>query len=164
VTYTIDGAQYVAISVGTGGSWAMSGARTNAKGNALPNVSRLLVYKLDGGAQLPEPAPRPARALSPPPLMASAATIARGETEYRSYCGRCHGPEGAVNYGILPDLRYSAALASKETWAAVVLGGVLKANGMASFAEVVDAEEAEAIRAWVIAQAHASQRAPSGTR
>ena len=27
------------------------------------------------------------------------------------------------------DLRYSAALGSKDTWAAVVLGGVLKANG-----------------------------------
>jgi quinohemoprotein ethanol dehydrogenase len=143
----------------------MSGARTNAKGNSLPNVSRLLVYKLDGAAQLPAPVPVPARALAPPPLTASAATLARGQAEYRTYCGRCHGPEGAENYGILPDLRYSAALASKETWAAVVLGGVLKANGMASFAQVIDAEEAEAIRAFVIAQAHASQRVPvSATR
>jgi alcohol dehydrogenase (cytochrome c)/quinohemoprotein ethanol dehydrogenase len=165
VTYTIDGAQYVAVTVGTGGSWAMSGSRTNAKGNSLPNISRLLVYKLDAAAQLPEPTPRPVRALAPPPLTASAATLARGQTEYRTYCGRCHGPEGAVNYGILPDLRYSAALNSKELWAAVVLGGTLKANGMASFAEVIDAEEAEAIRAFVIAQAHASQRAPnSATR
>jgi hypothetical protein len=38
----------------------------------------------------------------------------------------------------------------------VVVGGGLKANGMASFAEVLDAEEAEAVRAYVIAQAHAA--------
>ena len=90
-----------------------------------------------------------------PPATAAAATVARGEAEYRTYCGRCHGPVGAVNFGILPDLRYSAALSSKDTWAAVVLGGVLKANGMASFAEVLDATEADAIRAYVIAQANA---------
>jgi hypothetical protein len=32
----------------------------------------------------------------------------------------------------------------------------LKANGMASFAQVLDAEKAEAVRAYVIAQAHAA--------
>jgi len=159
ITYAVGGTQYVAVVVGTGGSWAMSGSRTNAKGNSLPNRSRLLVYALDGKAALPPPPPPPERTLAPPPLTASAAVIARGEAEYRTYCGRCHGPESAVNLGILPDLRYSAALGSKETWAAVVLGGVLKANGMASFAPVMDADEAEAVRAYVIAQAHAAMRA-----
>ena len=132
------------------------GAQANAKGNSLPNVSRLLVYTLGGTTKLPAPEPRPVRPLAPPPATAPAATVARGEAEYRNYCGRCHGPVGAVNFGILPDLRYSAALGSKDTWAAVVLGGVLKANGMASFAEVLDAAEADAIRAYVIAQANAA--------
>jgi quinohemoprotein ethanol dehydrogenase len=158
ISYQVGNVQYVALIVGTGGSWAMSGARANAKGNSLPNISRLLVYVLDGKAALPPPAPRPARTLAPPPLTASAAVVARGEAEYRNYCGRCHGPEAAENFGILPDLRYSAALGSRETWAAVVLGGAMKANGMASFAPVLDAEEAEAIRAFVIAQAHAPLR------
>ncbi|MBI2188378.1 MAG: PQQ-dependent dehydrogenase, methanol/ethanol family [Acidobacteria bacterium] len=135
MTYSVGGMQYVAVVVGTGGSWAMSGARANAKGNSLPNRSRLLVYALDGKAALPAPPPPPERTLAPPPLTASA------------------------NLGILPDLRYSAALGSKDTWAAVVLGGGLKANGMASFAQVIDAEEAEAIRAWVIAQAHVTRTA-----
>ncbi|MET0165848.1 MAG: c-type cytochrome, partial [Vicinamibacterales bacterium] len=155
MSYVAGGVQYVAIMVGTGGSWAMSGAQANAKGNSLPNVSRLLVYALGGTTKLPEPEPRPVRPLAPPPATAPAATVARGEAEFRNYCGRCHGPVGAVNFGILPDLRYSAALGSKDTWAAVVLGGVLKANGMASFAEVLDAAEADAIRAYVIAQANA---------
>ena len=155
MSYMAGGVQYVAIMVGTGGSWAMSGAQANAKGNSLPNISRLLVYALGGATKLPEPEPRPVRPLAPPPATAPATTVARGEAEYRNYCGRCHGPVGAVNFGILPDLRYSAALGSKDTWAAVVLGGVLKANGMASFAEVLDAAEADAIRAYVIAQANA---------
>jgi len=163
ITYAVGGTHYVAVMVGTGGSWAQSGAQANSKGNSLPNISRLLVYALDGKAALPPAPPRPERKLAPPPATAPAAVVARGEAEFRNYCGRCHGPEGAANFGILPDLRYSAALASKETWAAVVLGGVLKANGMASFAPVIDAEEAEAIRAYVIAQAHAAL-APQSSR
>jgi quinohemoprotein ethanol dehydrogenase len=159
ISYTVDGVQYVAITVGTGGSWAMSGLQTNAKGNSLPNISRLLVYALGGAANLPPAEPRPARTLAPPPATASPAIVARGEAEYRTYCGRCHGPEGATNFGILPDLRYSAALHSSEAWAAVVLKGLMKANGMASFAPVLDGSEAEAIRAYVIAQAHAAQQA-----
>src|SRR5690606_27406934 len=51
VTYEVDGRQYVAIAVGTGGSWAVSGRRgPNFKGNDLPNRSRLLVYALGGRA------------------------------------------------------------------------------------------------------------------
>ena len=164
ISYMAGGVQYVALVVGTGGSWAMSGAQGNAKGNSLPNISRLLVYSLGGAATLPPPAPRPERSLAPPPVTAPAQTVARGEAEYRTYCGRCHGPIGAVNFGILPDLRYSAALNSSATWQAVVLGGVLKANGMASFAPVIDADEAEAIRAYVITQANAALGAERTTR
>jgi mono/diheme cytochrome c family protein len=87
--------------------------------------------------------------------------VARGEAEYRTYCGRCHGPDTA-NYGILPDLRYSVALRSKERWAAVVLDGAMKADGMASFAPVLDANKAEAVRAFVIAQANAARQRDAG--
>ena len=41
---------------------------------------------------------------------------------------------------------------------AVVLGGAMKANGMASFAPVLDANKAEAVRAFVIAQANAARQ------
>jgi alcohol dehydrogenase (cytochrome c)/quinohemoprotein ethanol dehydrogenase len=160
MSYMVDGVQYVAIMVGTGGSWAMSGAQANAKGNSLPNVSRLLVYSLGGAAKIPPAVPHETPPLAPPPATAPAETVARGEVEYRAYCGRCHGPEGAANFGILPDLRYSATLASSEAWAAVVLLGAMKANGMVSFAPVLDATEAEAIRAYVIAQANAALRTP----
>jgi hypothetical protein len=45
-------------------------------------------------------------------------------------------------------------LGTSEAWASVVLDGQLAANGMASFAAVVSADDAEAMRAYVIAQAH----------
>jgi alcohol dehydrogenase (cytochrome c)/quinohemoprotein ethanol dehydrogenase len=154
ISYEIDGKQYVAIMVGSGGSWGMIGGDANIKGNNLPNISRLLVFGLDGTAKLPPPPPRPQRTLAPPPSTASAATIGAGAAAFGAYCGNCHGA-GAVSLGILPDLRYSKALHSADTWRSIVLGGVMEDQGMASFATVLDAKSAEAIRAFVIAQANA---------
>ena len=128
------GRQYVAVMVGRGGSWSMAGDEASAKGNDLPNISRLLVFALGGTAELP-PAPPPSG-----PRARTAArdrpggTVAHGEAVYGAYCSRCHGRAGAANFGILPDLRYSAMLGTSEAWAAVVLDGQLAPNGMASFA------------------------------
>jgi mono/diheme cytochrome c family protein len=82
--------------------------------------------------------------------------VGAGAAAYGAYCGNCHGA-GAVNLGILPDLRYSSALRSADAWRAIVLDGTLADNGMASFSAVLDAQAAEAIRAFVIAQAHATR-------
>jgi len=155
ISYEVAGQQYVAIMVGRGGSWSMSGDRASTKGNDLPNISRLLVYSLDGTAALPPAPPSPVRTLAPPPATAPTETVAHGATVYGAYCSRCHGRSDAANYGILPDLRYSAMLATSEAWAAVVLDGQLAQNGMASFSSVISADDADAIRAYVIAQAHA---------
>ncbi len=159
VSYEVAGRQHVAILVGRGGSWSMAGDEANSKGNDLPNISRLLVYSRSGTAELPPPPPPPVRTLAPPPATASAETVAHGGTVYGTFCSRCHGRAGAANFGILPDLRYSAMLNTAEAWAAVVLGGQLAQNGMASFASVVSADDADAIRAYVIAQAHAASAA-----
>jgi hypothetical protein len=63
-----------------------------------------------------------------------------------------------VQLGILPDLRYSPTLQTAEAWKFAVLDGALEENGMASFAPVLDEKAAEAIRAFVIAQAHATAK------
>ena len=157
IAYEAGGKQYVAIMAGSGGSWGQVGGEANIKGNNLPNRSRLLVYAIGGTKTLPPPVPRPERTLSPPPATASAATVGAGAAAYGMYCGNCHGA-GAINLGILPDLRYSKALESAETWRFVVLEGGLERNGMASFAPVLDEETAQAIRAFVIAQAHATKK------
>jgi quinohemoprotein ethanol dehydrogenase len=153
IAYEIDGREYIAIMVGTGGSWGMIGGEANTKGNNLPNISRLLVYALGEGIRLPPPPPRPDRQLNPPTDTGAGPEILdQGAAAYATHCGNCHGA-GAVNLGILPDLRYSAALGSPEAWASIVVNGALADNGMASFAEVLDEEGAEAVRAWVVARA-----------
>jgi quinohemoprotein ethanol dehydrogenase len=153
ISYAIDGEQYVAIMVGTGGSWALIGGDTNMKGYALPNVSRLLVYKLGGSAVLP-PAPEMQRPpLAPPADTATDAIVARGAPLFETYCGSCHGA-GVIGVGLLPDLRRTPLLHSAEGWEKVVIGGERQARGMASFANVLNAEDAQAVRAYVIRRAN----------
>ncbi|HEX5000663.1 MAG TPA: PQQ-dependent dehydrogenase, methanol/ethanol family [Terriglobia bacterium] len=155
ISYEVGGKQYVAIMVGSGGSWGMIGGEQNIKGNNLPNISRLLVFALDGKATLPPAPPKGERKLEPPPATAPAATVAAGAGLYGTYCGTCHGA-GTAQMGILPDLRYSEALKTADAWSSVVLGGALEDEGMASFKAILDNEKAEAIRAFVIAQANAA--------
>ncbi len=153
ISYEVDGEQYVAIVVGTGGSWGVIAGPTNMKGFALPNVSRLLVFKLGGTAQLP-PAPEFQRpSMMPPPLEASPETVAMGAPLYETHCGSCHGA-GVVGTGILPDLRRSSYLHDPNAWAQVVIGGALEPRGMASFAPVLNAEQAQAVRAYVVMRAN----------
>jgi hypothetical protein len=71
-----------------------------------------------------------------------------------------------VSGGVLPDLRYSAALADEATWNQIVREGVLKMNGMVSFAPVLSQSETDAVRAYVIHRANedaAAQRRGGGT-
>jgi alcohol dehydrogenase (cytochrome c)/quinohemoprotein ethanol dehydrogenase len=154
ISYEIDGAQHVAIVVGTGGSWAQVGGDTNMKGYVLPNVSRLLVYKLGGALTLPEAPPMMRPPLAPPPLTAALeSAVPAGAPLYETYCGACHGP-GVIGVGLLPDLRRSAYINAAESFEAIVLGGLLADNGMASFAPVFEVDDVEAIRAYIIARAN----------
>jgi len=60
-----------------------------------------------------------------------------------------------VSGGVLPDLRYSSTL-TNDQWFSVVLGGLLRENGMVSFAQVISRGDAAAIRAYVIFRANES--------
>ena len=158
MSYAIDGEQYVAIMVGTGSSWAMIGGDSNMKGFVLPNVSRLLVYKLGGKVQLPAAPAMLRPPMNPPPATAPAATVGRGASVYDTWCSSCHGA-GAIGIGIVPDLRRTPLLASAEAWEQVVIGGERKPRGMASFASVMSPEDAQAVRAFVTLRAN--QDAPA---
>ena len=53
-----------------------------------------------------------------------------------------------------PDLSVGSPIATNaDAWKSVVLDGVLAQNGMVSFAEYLNPEEAEAIRAYVVSAA-----------
>ncbi len=63
---------------------------------------------------------------------------------YGTYCTICHG--GPVN----PGLPRSQHAADAKAWNAVVIGGALADNGMISFKPYLTAEQAEAVRAFVL--------------
>jgi alcohol dehydrogenase (cytochrome c)/quinohemoprotein ethanol dehydrogenase len=152
MSYEIDGEQYVAVLVGTGGALGLTQGAASLKSGPVRNISRMLAFKLGGTATLPEPPPPVARAIDPPPLTATAAVVADGSRLYAENCGVCHGAAGIAN-GIVPDLRSSPYL-SDDGYFDIVLNGTLKERGMVSFAPMINREQAAAIRSYVISQAH----------
>ena len=151
-TYEIDAEQYVAV---------VSGARL--QGNYYgPNYSRILVFKLGGTAHLPAPIEPPAQVLKSTPEFGTPEMLRHGEETYNRFCGTCHGTDGQSR-GLFPDLRYSAALDSQEVFASIVIGGALTQNGMVSFKTALSPEDAESVRAYMVARAHyAAKHGPDG--
>ena len=76
-----------------------------------------------------------------------------GLIHFSRNCAVCHGTLG-ISSGVLPDLRWSTYTADADAWNNVVIGGALSENGMVSFEDVITPEDAEAIRAYVVTQAH----------
>jgi mono/diheme cytochrome c family protein len=155
IAYEIDGEQYVSVNVGWGGAFALVFGEY-VQSESLPNVSRVLTFKLDGKAALPAVSWKPAVVFNPPHLTASPETLALGFATYQDVCMGCHGLN-AVSGLLIPDLRGSAYLWDEKDWEAVVRGGQLQEKGMASFAENISAEQSLAVRAYVIQQAHRGQ-------
>ncbi len=152
-TYTVDGEQYVAFLTSKGGAFPLVSGYAGSTSAAVPNIPRLIVLKLGGKAALPALSAVPPYVWEPPAQTGTPADIAAGQSNFQRYCLVCHGP-GAVGNGVLPDLRKSGVIADAATWKSVVIDGVLKGNGMVSFAQVLSPQEAEQMRAYVISRAH----------
>lgn len=151
ITYAIDGEQYLAVAVGFGGG-AASEAGTFTHGWRIPNLSRVLVYKLGGEATLPPVPPRDLALAKPLPVTASVDVLEHGKVIYQRHCSYCHG-DAMRTGGLTPDLRYSTS-AVHDIWQDIVRGGALEARGMVSFARFVDESDAEAIRQYVLMEAN----------
>ena len=54
---------------------------------------------------------------------------------------------------MIPDLRWSAISANEDSWASVVGDGALTGNGMVGFSDIINDDEIEAIRHYVLRQA-----------
>ncbi|THD77339.1 MAG: PQQ-dependent dehydrogenase, methanol/ethanol family [Phenylobacterium sp.] len=139
MTYEIAGEQYVALMVGYGGAGGMGGDQPRRKG-------RLLVFKL-GGTMIPPAYPAPAET---PPLDLTAAEPSAGDADrggalFDQFCGTCHG--GGV---FLPNLPRSPAILGQVGFKAIVLGGALKAQGMAPFGRFLSDKDAEDVRAYLL--------------
>jgi len=144
IAYMIDGVQYIAINAGWGGSPVYN------LGPFQTASAKLLVFRLDAtGVALP-PMPPTVALPRPPFLTATEAEVAQGRTLYADNCVRCHGVDAV---GGMKDLRWMTT----ETRAAfldIVLHGARAELGMASFGDVLDEPEANAIHAYLIARAN----------
>ncbi len=146
ISFELDGEQHIAVTSG------------GPLGNDYyaPNGSRLLVFRLGGTATVPEPEPYTPAPIAPPPDAQDPLLVAAGQDLYSANCVLCHDQNSMVSRGLFPDLRRSARLHSQEAFEAVVLHGALSENGMAGFGHVLDEDGAQALRAYLIAQAQAA--------
>jgi quinohemoprotein ethanol dehydrogenase len=152
MSYEVGGEQYVAVVAGWGGVMALAGGDAVRKGAINTNRSRVLAFKLNGQAKLPEPAPAPPLP-QPPARVKKPGEVAAGKAEFLRTCGPCHG-DAVVGSGVLPDLRYSAMIQNAEAWKSVTIDGTLKDHGMVSFRPILSPADAEAIRYYVIDRAN----------
>ena len=151
VSFNVGDTQYVAVMAGYGGAYPMSTGLPDGPQRVQP-MGRVLVFKLGGTASLPPVEMTELAPANPPKDVFTAAKIERGGLVYEGNCGICHGG-GARSSGLVPDLRRSGALTDAPTWAAVVHGGILKDQGMVSFAKWFSKDDVEAVRAYVGVQA-----------
>ena len=154
MSYMIDGQQYIALLAGWGGAGGLAAFRDPkaALSKYETNQGRLFVFKLGGAKQVAALSPEGVPPSEPPPETANAAMIEKGFTLYHKTCLVCHG-FFAQSEGEVPDLR----LATSDIWGqydAIVLGGALADGGMASFKDVLTKNDVDAIRAYVLHEAH----------
>ncbi len=152
ISYAVKGQQYIAVLAGNGGGLPLT--LPSFYGPQPKPPGRVLVFKVGGNAKLPLVDPTLA-APNVPTQTWSADTVERGRVLYAQHCASCHGME-TLSAGILPDLRRTALLTVKDAWEQVVIGGALTSRGMISFKDRIDADGAEAIRAYVGSEAAAA--------
>ena len=149
ISYVLDGEQYIAASVGGAGPG----------GYFAPTHARMLVFALGGTAVLPEPEPYTPPPLNPPPSTAAAAVIEHGGALYTQFCSVCHGANGVQARSSFPNLTITPLLWTQEGFDQVVLQGGRADKGMGNFGKDLSADDAAAIRAYLIARANAVKAA-----
>jgi quinohemoprotein ethanol dehydrogenase len=148
ISYELDGEQYIAINAGWGGGAAQI---ERGAGIELPRApARLLVFKLGGTATLPPLPEQAAAPPEPPPLRASEQVVQAGAQLFAETCSVCHGSNAI---GGVADLRHMTP-ETHDKFNDIVLHGIYVDKGMASFADLLDQEQTDAIHAYLIARAN----------
>ncbi len=152
ISYEVNGEQYVSVMAGWGGAFGLTAGYFAPRDNQF-HKARVLTWKLGGTARLPPRDLTPAALPDPPPQTTSDDTVGHGRVLFHRFCQFCHGDK-AITSGVVKDLRYSPNLRDKDAWHGIVIDGGLKENGMAGFGQLINGDDAEAIRAYVIRRAH----------
>jgi quinohemoprotein ethanol dehydrogenase len=142
ISYAWRGTQYVSILVGWAGPnpYAMGIMPTGWRYNAQPR--RLLTFKLDGSAKLPETAPydETVYPVDDPAIQLVAADVAAGATLFNLNCSGCHGKDAESSGAPGPDLRESGLALDRAAIWSVIHDGALLSKGMPRFPAFTEAQ------------------------
>ncbi len=148
VTYSIDGEQYVAIQVGSGGAAGLTEGDLAMPASAkYGNFGRMLAFKINGGLSIDEPEHWARDIPEPPIVQASAAQIEHGGELYGEVCGFCHGI-GVYGGPAVPDLRKMSEQ-THRMFNEIVLEGVLADRGMSNFSDRLSEADVNDIYAYI---------------
>ncbi|MDA1074495.1 MAG: PQQ-dependent dehydrogenase, methanol/ethanol family [Proteobacteria bacterium] len=146
ISYQVGTTQYVAILAGGAGD-NFGGHTTDTAAYRYGSYGKLLVFKLDGSEELPEPFELDKIIPDLKPLSASTEDIDRGNKLYHEACAVCHGVN-VKSAGAMPDLRMMRTQVH-DRFAQIVLEGTLSNQGMAGFADLFDVSDVQRIHAYI---------------
>jgi PQQ-dependent dehydrogenase (methanol/ethanol family) len=152
ISYAVDGVQYISVVAGWGGVFPLLAGELSEKSGKVPNRSRVLTFALNRKTELPRLVESGFVPTKPPLPIAGADTNA-GFRSYQRFCSGCHG-DAAHSGGVLPDLRWSGAIADAGPFYTIVGEGARESAGMVGFAANLNRQEIEAIRTYLIARAN----------
>ena len=149
VSYEIKGEQYLAVMAGYGGSVGFQ-YPPGVAAFRYESYGRILAFKL-GGGRTPLPPVRVARETPEPPALSfySEALAAKGEPLFLARCARCHFGRGEAKLSAYPD-HHRLSTEVHAVFDSIVLGGRFANAGMASFADLLSADHAKAIQAYLV--------------
>jgi len=153
MSYSIDGEQYIAVMAGYGGVNLVVGPlEQDAAIHKYQNYGRILAFKLGGGSTPLPPKVVKATVPAPPSIPLDTALINKGEVYFNDYCGFCHQAGKPEEYfSQYPNLGMLTE-ATHFIFKDIVLDGVFAQNGMASFNDLLQEDEVEAIHHYIIKQ------------
>jgi len=161
ISFSVDDTQYLSVLAGWGGGGVIEGSDAGiSAASRYVNQGHLFTFALGASGTLPEIPLRNLEIADPlPELDVPPAAADAGSALFQRYCLACHGID-AVTSGVVPDLRY-ASLDTHAHFADIVIGGTRAHMGMASFADLLDADDVRAIQAYVIRRARETKQAES---
>jgi quinohemoprotein ethanol dehydrogenase len=133
MTYMVDGVQYVTVSAGWGGAFALVGGDAALATGARPGGA-VLTFAL-GSKVAPQPA-----------IAVVDADVRKGEKLYHGHCAVCHGA-AAVSGSSIPDLRHSSGDVQK-VFLQIIKDGI-PGTGMAPFGQWVSQDDATLIEKYI---------------
>lgn len=151
ITVTVNGQQILLVTVGAP-ALVRSAMVAYGVGRESRGPSRIMAFSLGGTGKIPKVDTSLPKIDEPPKMEVSKAMLEKGFNLYNSgSCWLCHGDRADSIGGSAPDLRRSPIIKSKDAWYRVIVKGALKDGGM--LGQDFSADDAEAIRAFVVEQA-----------